>query len=120
MIGRPRTPPKTPLGRVLEELMERRGITTLADLGVRLRMAGYRRCYQSAVSQWMLGTSRPTSIPRLCFYLDKALTLTEDEKANVASALGLSEYPLPPSKPNNEESHQFWSCSSLAHHGRLL
>jgi hypothetical protein len=85
MIGKPMTPAKTPLGRALQELMERRGIKTIGELGLRLRRAGYRRIYQSAISQWMMGSSKPKSIPRLCFYLDKALTLTEDEKAAVES-----------------------------------
>jgi hypothetical protein len=118
MIGKPMTPATTPLGRALQELMERRGIETVSELGLRLRRAGYRHIYRSAISQWMIGASRPKSIPRLCFYLDKALTLTEDEKANIASALGLAKYPLPPQP--SEERRLFWSASSLTHHGKLL
>jgi hypothetical protein len=99
--------------------MERRGIKTIGELGLRLRMAGYRRIYQSAISQWMMGASQPKSIPRLCFYLDKALTLSDDEKANIASTLGLAKYPLPP-QPSPKEGRVFWSSSTLAHHGKLL
>jgi len=99
--------------------MEARDIPTLAELGVRLRKAGYRGAHESAVGQWMSGASRPQSVPRLCFYLDKALTLTDDEKAAVAAAVGRSEYPLPP-QPAPKERRVFWSASSISHHGKLL
>jgi hypothetical protein len=66
----------------------------------------------------MTGASKPKSLPRLCFYLDKALTLSKDEKAAIVSALGLSEYPAPPQP--SEEGHVFWSASSITHVGKLL
>lgn len=86
---------RTPLGRCLQELMAARGIGTLSEFGLRLKQAGYRRCCQSVVSQWMRGHSRPQSVPKLCYYLDRALQLTEDEKQSVAAALGRAEYPVP-------------------------
>jgi hypothetical protein len=98
--------------------MEARNIKTLAALGVRLRQAGYPRTSQSLISQWMSGSSRPASIPRLYFYLDKALALTEGEKASLASALGLAKFPSPPQP--SKEGRLVWSSSTLAHHGRLL
>ena len=103
MIGRPMQPAKTPLGEVLQELMAARGIETIGELGVRLRKAGYRRIYQSVISQWMCGVSKPQSIPRLCFYLDNALTLTEEEKAAIAAAVGWAEYPVPRKKKMTSE-----------------
>jgi hypothetical protein len=88
-------PTKSPFGRILQELMAARGIETISELGLLTKWAGYRRgMHQAALSKWMSGVSRPTSIPRFCFYLDKALQLTEDEKAAVAASLGRAAYPF--------------------------
>jgi hypothetical protein len=80
----------------------------------------HRRCASrpALASQWMAGSTRPWNVPRFCYYLDKALKLTDDEKAAVAAAVGRSEYPLSP-RPS-EERRVFWSSSTLAHHGKLL
>ena len=121
MTGRPKTPAKSPLGVVLQEIMEARSIATGAELALLLKQAGFRRMCQSRVSQWMHQSSRPQSVARFCYYLDKALMLTDDEKAAVAKALMRSEYPLPPEKPRDpKDPHVFWSSSSISHHGRLL
>ena len=101
--------------------MEARSIATGAELALKLKQAGFRRMCQSRVSQWMHQPNRPQSVARFCYYLDKALTLTDDEKAAVAKALMRSEYPLPPSKPSlHKEPRVFWSSSSISHHGKLL
>ena len=87
---------RTPLGRVLLALMHARGIETFGQLGVRLKRAGYRRgLSQSVIGEWSRGASRPVSAAKLCFYLDRALQLTDDEKVAVACALGFSEFPVP-------------------------
>ena len=87
---------RTPLGRVLMEIMNDRDIETFGQLGVRLKRAGYRRgLSQSVIGRWSRGDSKPQSAHKLCFYLDRALTLTDDEKQSVAAALGYSEYPQP-------------------------
>jgi hypothetical protein len=101
--------------------MNARSIATVAELALKLKQAGYRRCHQSLLSKWMHGSTKPQSAARFCYYLDKALTLTDDEKAAVAKALMRSEYPLPPSKPSlHKEPRVFWSSSSISHHGKLL
>ena len=86
---------KCPFGQVLQEIMETRGIPTQSELALLVKRAGYRRIYQSLISQWMSGASRPKNPLRFCYYLDKALTLTPEEQERVAAALGRSEYPLP-------------------------
>ena len=87
---------RTPLGRALREIMRTRDIETIGELSERLRRSGYRRgMSQSVIGQWMRGDSQPISAPKLCFYLDKALQLTDDEKVAVARALGFSEFPVP-------------------------
>ena len=87
---------RTPLGRVLLALMHARGIETFGQLGVRLKRAGYRRgLSRSVIGGWSRGAAKPQSATKLCFYLDRALTLTEEEKQSVAAALGFSEYPQP-------------------------
>ena len=87
---------RTPLGRALREIMRTRDIETIGELSERLRRSGYRRgMSHGVIGQWMRGDSQPISAPKLCFYLDKALQLTPEEKAAVAAALGLSEYPQP-------------------------
>jgi hypothetical protein len=75
--------------------MEARGIRTISELGLRLRMAGYRRIYQSLISQWMSGASTPKNPIRFCYYLDKALVLAPEERGRVAASLGRAEYPMP-------------------------
>ena len=120
MSPRPQTPGRSPLGVVLQEIMEARSIATGAELALLLKQAGFRRMCQSRVSQWMHQPSRPQSVARFCYYLDKALSLTDEEKATVAKAVGWSEYPLPPSKPSPKEPRVFWSSSSISHHGKLL
>jgi hypothetical protein len=100
--------------------MDARGIETLGEFALMIKRAGYGRgINQSVVSQWMAGSTRQWNIPRFCYYLDRALDLTPAEKAAVAAAEGLSEYPVPPSRPS-EERRVFWSSSTLAHHGKLL
>ena len=91
MSPRYQKPAKCPFGRVLQEIMEARGIPTISELGLRLRMAGYRNMYQSLLSGWCSGSSRPKNPLRFCYYLDKALVLTPEEKERVAASLGLSE-----------------------------
>ena len=87
---------RTPLGRTLREIMRTRDIETIGELSERLRRSGYRRgMSQSVIGQWVRGASRPVSAAKLCFYLDRALQLTEEEKVAVARALGFSEYPVP-------------------------
>ena len=95
MCPRPQQQAKCPFGRVLQEIMKARGIPTQSELALRLRMAGYRRIYQSLISQWMSGASRPKNPLRFCYYLDKALALTPEEQGRVAATLGRTEYPLP-------------------------
>ena len=87
---------RSSFGRVLQDLMESRGIETKRELALRIKHAGYgRSMYQSILSQWVAGASRPKNIPKFCHYLDIALDLSEDEKAAVARAVGRSAYPVP-------------------------
>ncbi len=87
---------RTPLGKVLLALMAARGIETFGQLGMHLKRAGYKRGLSpNVIGQWVRGASRPVSAAKLCFYLDRALQLTDDEKVAVARALGFSEYPVP-------------------------
>jgi hypothetical protein len=95
MSPRPQKPAKSPFGRVLQELMAQRGIETQTELALRIRKAGYRRCYQSLLSGWFSGSSRPKNALRFCYYLDKALVLTREEKERVAASLDCAEYPRP-------------------------
>jgi hypothetical protein len=89
-------------GRALREIMEARGIETLGQLAVLIKKAGYGRGIDgTVVSNWMSEYARPRSIPRFCYYLDKALALTEEEKNLVARSLGWLEYPLPKNIQHN-------------------
>jgi hypothetical protein len=102
MTPRPQQQAKCPFGRVLQEIIAARNIPTISELALRLRMAGYRRIYQSLISQWMSGASRPKNPLRFCYYLDKALALTPEEQERVAATLGRAEYPRPRQIHENE------------------
>ena len=96
MSPRPQTPAKTALGRTLQAIMIERGIETQSELALRIKRAGYRRGIDhNVISQWMSGASKPINIRRFCYYLDKALTLTPEEKQSVAASVGWLKYPLP-------------------------
>ena len=83
--------------------MAARNIPTISELALRIKHAGYGRgMYQSVLSGWFAGSSKPKNPLRFCYYLDKALTLTPEEQKRIAAALGRHEYPRPREIHENE------------------
>jgi hypothetical protein len=92
MTPRPQQQAKCPFGRILQEIMAARNIPTISELALRIKHAGYGRgMYQSVLSGWFSGSSKPKNPLRFCYYLDKALTLTPEEKVRVAASLGIHD-----------------------------